>query len=46
MRRLDRPQGLARRLVAGLAAGYRGRGRFLPLVVMSLLLWPPPASTC
>lgn len=29
---------------AVIAAGYRGRGRSLPLVVMSLLLWLPAAS--
>jgi len=29
---------------AMLAAGYRGRGRSVPLVVMSLLLWVPATS--
>jgi hypothetical protein len=29
---------------AMVAAGYRGRGRSLPLVVMSLLLWLPATS--
>jgi uncharacterized membrane protein YhaH (DUF805 family) len=29
---------------AMVAAGYRGRGRSLPLVTMSLLLWLPAAS--